>query len=125
GDRMFKIVHAASGAAAGSVGYWDKDWRGETVYEVGWMVLPEFQGRGIALAATAEAIERAAADGTHKWIHAFPNVENAASNAICRKLGFTLLGSQEFEYPKGSFMVCNDWRRDTLPPWQQRPSQAE
>jgi hypothetical protein len=31
----------------------------ERVYEVGWMVVPEFQGRGVAMAATAQAIELA------------------------------------------------------------------
>jgi hypothetical protein len=36
--------------------------------------------------------------------------QNAPSNAICRKLGFTLLEELEFEYPPGSFMRCNDWR---------------
>jgi RimJ/RimL family protein N-acetyltransferase len=112
GDRMFKIVDLATGAPVGSVGYWEKEWRDERVYEVGWMVLPEFQGRGIAVAATAQAIELARQDGKHASVHAFPHVENAASNAICRKLGFTLLGAQEFEYPKGHFMVCNDWQLD-------------
>ena len=112
GDRMFKIVDVASGGAVGSVGYWDKEWHDKNVYEVGWMVLPEFQGRGIAVAATAQAIELAHQDGKHAWMHAFPNVENAPSNAICRKLGFTLLGEQEFEYPKGHLMLCNDWQLD-------------
>jgi RimJ/RimL family protein N-acetyltransferase len=41
-----------------------------------------------------------------------PSVDNAPSNALCRKLGFTLLGPHEFEYPKGSWMQCNDWRLD-------------
>jgi hypothetical protein len=27
-------------------------------------------------------------------------------------VGFELLGDLEFEYPKGSFMRCNDWRYD-------------
>jgi RimJ/RimL family protein N-acetyltransferase len=44
GDRMFKIVEAASGAGVGSIGFWTKEWRDEQVYEVGWMVVPEFQG---------------------------------------------------------------------------------
>ena len=33
--RMFKIVDEASGEAVGSVGYWDREWNGETVYETG------------------------------------------------------------------------------------------
>ncbi|HYB27219.1 MAG TPA: GNAT family N-acetyltransferase [Solirubrobacteraceae bacterium] len=43
----------------GSVGFWTKEWREERIYEVGWMVVPEFQGRGIAVAVTAQAIELA------------------------------------------------------------------
>ena len=110
--HMFKVIEAESGEAAGSVGYWDKAWRDEGVYETGWMVLPAFQCRGIAVAATAEVIELARAERRHRYLHAFPSVENAASNAICRKLGFTLLGPHEFEYPKGHWMTCNDWRLD-------------
>ena len=112
GDRMFKIVDTASSAGVGSVGFWTREWRGGQVYEVGWMVVPEFQGRGIAVAATAQAIERARRDDRHRFMHAFPNVDNAASNAICVKLGFELLETCEFEFPKGHFMTCNDWRLD-------------
>ena len=110
GDRMFKIVDAASGAGVGSVGFWSKEWRDDQVYEVGWSVVPEFQGRGFAVAATTQAIELAKHDGRHRFMHAFPSVDNAASNAICRKLGFELLEACEFEYPKGHWMTCNDWR---------------
>jgi RimJ/RimL family protein N-acetyltransferase len=51
----------------------------------------------------------AAEERRHASIHAYPNVDNAPSNAICRKAGFTLLGPAEFEYPKGHWMTCNDW----------------
>ena len=110
---MFKVL--LDGEAVGSVGFWEREWRDEQVYEIGWSVLPEFQGRGIAGRATALAIKLAAADGRHRWLHAFPSVENAPSNGICRKLGFELLGDIEFEYPKGSLMRCNDWRFDLFP----------
>jgi RimJ/RimL family protein N-acetyltransferase len=109
-NRMFKIVDAATGAGAGSVGFWSKEWRDAQIYEIGWMVVPEFQGRGVAVAATGQAIELARRAGAHRFMHAFPNVDNAPSNAICRKLGFALLGPCEFEFPKGHFMTCNDWR---------------
>jgi RimJ/RimL family protein N-acetyltransferase len=72
----------------------------------------EYQGRGIAVAATARAIELARHADKHRFMHAFPSVENAPSNAICRKLAFGLLEACEFEYPKGRFMTCNDWRLD-------------
>src|SRR5512140_2739557 len=109
---MFKIVDVASGAGVCSVGFWTKERGDEQIYEVGWMVVPECQGRGIAVAATAQAIELARSVDKHGFMHAFPNVDNAASNAICRKLGFELLEAREFEFPKGHFMTCNDWRLD-------------
>lgn len=109
---LFKIVDQETSEGVGWVGYWDKTWRDQEVYEIGWAALPAFQGRGIARTATAQAIAAARAEQTHRFVHAFPSVANAPSNAICRKLGFTLLGEYDFEYPKGSFMRCNDWRLD-------------
>jgi RimJ/RimL family protein N-acetyltransferase len=112
GERMFKVV-TDDGEAVGSVGYWDNDHFDEPVYETGWFVLPAFQGRGIAAAATKQAIERAAAERRNRWMHAFPSVTNPASNAICRKLGFELVEEDmEFEYPKGHLLRVNDWRLD-------------
>jgi RimJ/RimL family protein N-acetyltransferase len=108
--RMFKIV--AGGEAVGWVGYWERDWRDQPVFEIGWAILPASQRRGIAGAATAQAIAVARNEGTRRYLHAFPSAENSPSNAICRKLGFTLLEECEFEYPPGSFMRCNDWRLD-------------
>jgi RimJ/RimL family protein N-acetyltransferase len=112
GDRMLKIIDLASGDSVGSVGFWTKEWHDEQVYEVGWMVVPEFQGRGVALTATAQAIELARRDDKHRFMHAFPSVENPPSNAICKKLGFELVEACEFEFPKGHLMTCNDWRLD-------------
>jgi RimJ/RimL family protein N-acetyltransferase len=112
GSGMFKIVDVVSGQGIGSVGFWEREWRGGTVYETGWSVIPAFQGRGIAVEATRQAIELARDTGKHRWIHAFPQVVNAPSNAICRKLGFELLGEEDFEYPAGNPIRCNDWRMD-------------
>jgi RimJ/RimL family protein N-acetyltransferase len=109
---LFKIVHEETGDGVGWVGYWDKTWREQEVYEIGWAVLPAFQGRGIAGTATSQAIALARSERKHRFLHAFPSVDNAPSNAICRKLGFTLVEEYEFEYPKGSFMQCHDWRID-------------
>jgi RimJ/RimL family protein N-acetyltransferase len=110
--RMFKIIDRATGEAVGSVGYWERTWRGEQVYEIGWSVIPAFQGRGLAGMATAKAIDSARSDRKRRFLHAFPSIDNAASNAICRKLGFRLVEECEFEFPPGNFMQCNDWRLD-------------
>lgn len=116
GGQMFKVVDSETGEAVGSIGYWEREDGDELVYETGWAVLPEFQGRGIATEATALVIEEARAQKKHRWLWAYPGVENGPSNAICRKLGFELVDSEDFEYPKGSgnIMRCNDWRLDLL-----------
>jgi len=111
-DRMFKIMLADTGEAVGSVGYWARRWNDEDVYEIGWSVLPAYQGRGIAAAATRLAIDAARAAGDRRLIYAYPSIENGPSNAICRKLGFDLQGDDEFEYPPGHVMRCNVWRFD-------------
>ena len=106
---MFVIEVGPGGDLAGSIGYWEKEWQGETVWETGWSIVPEFQGRGIATRAAALAVAAARHDGPHRSIHAFPSVDNGASNAICRRAGFTLRGEYDFEYPPGNVMRCNDW----------------
>ncbi|WP_349239348.1 GNAT family N-acetyltransferase [Streptomyces sp. CC224B] len=110
--RMYKILTADTGEAAGLVGCWETIHGGETVWEAGWGVLPEFQGRGIAVAATRLVAEEARGTGRHGSLHAFPAATNTASNAVCRKAGFTLVGSGDFEYPKGQWRRCNDWALD-------------
>lgn len=75
----------------------------------GSIVFPAFQGRGIATRATARCLRIAAAETGFQTIHAFPSVDNGASNAVCRKLGFEVLETAAFEYPEGHWMTCNDW----------------
>ena len=109
--QMFRIdLPAAPGA--GSVGYWEREWRGATVYEMGWQVLSEFQGRGVAATAVRAAARHAARHGRRRFAHAYPKVAHAASNAVCRKAGFELLGEVDFEYPKGTPIRSCDWRLD-------------
>jgi RimJ/RimL family protein N-acetyltransferase len=110
--RMFKIVDDASGDGVGSVGYWPHRWHDQDVYEMGSSVLPAFQGRGIAVAGTTQAVAVARTEQMRRFLHAFPSVANAPSNAICRKVGFELVAACDFEYPPGHVMRCNDWRLD-------------
>jgi RimJ/RimL family protein N-acetyltransferase len=106
---MFTVV-LPDGQRAGIIGYWERTWRDEPVYETGWSVMPGFQGRGIATTAARAVAEQARAQHRRRYLHAFPGAGHPASNAICRKAGFTLLGETDFEYPPGTVMRCNDWR---------------
>jgi RimJ/RimL family protein N-acetyltransferase len=96
---------------AGTVSLWshedDDDEAG--LSEIGWMVLPEYQGQGLAKRAVRALLERARDDGRWGVVHSFPGVTNAASNALCRSLGFTLVGEVYFA---GRPLHTNHWRID-------------
>ena len=111
---IFVITIGSEKALTGTVGYWERDWDGQKAWETGWSVLPEFQGQGIATAATTLLVEWVTKLRRHRYLLAFPSVDNHPSNAICRKLSFDLLGESKYEYPRGSgsFMHCNNWRLD-------------
>lgn len=108
GAWIYKVVR--DGLAVGSVVFWEREWRGEPVYEMGWSILREFQGQGLGTEAVRLAVDRARSLRDRRSVHAFPSADNAPSNAICRKAGFTLVGPCDFEYPKGRPMTANDWR---------------
>ena len=112
--RMFVILVGDGKVAAGSVGYWEIEWGEQLVWETGWSVIPEFQGQGIAAKGTVAVVEQARAERKHRFIHAFPSIENGASNGVCRKAGFTLQREVEFEDRKvpGNFLRVNDWSLD-------------
>jgi RimJ/RimL family protein N-acetyltransferase len=102
----------APGDTVGSIGFWERAWRDGTVWETGWAMWPEFQGRGLAAEAARAVVGAARAAGRNQYLHAFPGVDHPASNSVCRKAGFELLGPVEFEYPKGHWITSNDWRVD-------------
>ena len=112
GDGAMFVIENSRGEHLGSIGFWTREWRGERVYETGWAVLPEFQGRGVASAAARLVIQRAAAAGGATQLHAYPRVDHPASNATCRKAGFRLVGEVDFEYPRGNPIRSNDWMVD-------------
>jgi len=105
--RMFTI--RVGGEKAGNIGYWIRPLGDAAVLETGWMVLPEFQGRGIATEAALRLIAVLREDVGSGVVHAYPSVSHPASNAVCRKAGFTRLGPVELEFPAGRLMWVNDW----------------
>ncbi|HVY51603.1 MAG TPA: GNAT family protein [Devosia sp.] len=103
---------ASAGETVGAVVYWEREEAGETVYEAGWELLPRMQGRGVGTAATAAMLSRLQPLARHGYVYATPTPDNAASNGICRKLGFTLIGTADVEYPQGTVSPHNIWRLD-------------
>jgi RimJ/RimL family protein N-acetyltransferase len=97
-----------SRTAAGTICVWSHTWRGESINEIGWMVLSSFQGRGLAGQAVRSVLDRARSEGRWDVIHAFPGTTNVPSNAICRRAGFSLVEQCDFEYA-GRTLRCNHW----------------
>lgn len=109
-DRVwyFAVELVPEGEVVGSICLWsDRTEKGHRS-EAGWAILREHQGRGFATEALRLLIARAADDGRWGDIHAFPGVSNGASNAVCRKGGFTNIGEETVEYA-GRRLRCNHW----------------
>jgi len=109
--RMYKIVADDSGEVLGTIGIWKIDWKSPQAYEMGWIVLPEHQGKGVATQAAGLIISQARSDPEVHSVHAFPAVTNPASNAVARKIGMQNQGEFDNEGFAG-VLRCNDWRID-------------
>ncbi|MFE6965344.1 GNAT family N-acetyltransferase [Agromyces sp. NPDC057679] len=106
--QQFRITIAGHPEGVGIVGYWQHEWRGAPALESGWSVESAYRGRGIAPAAVRLMLEAARSAGETLPVHAYPSIDNPASNAVCRKAGFTLLGEEDFEVG-GGVLRTNDW----------------
>lgn len=106
--HMFKVAAANSDELLGTIGIWKIDWKGRRAYEMGWFVLPEHQGKGIATEAARLIISQARSDPEIGCVYAFPAVANAASNAIARKIGMRNQGEFDNEGFAG-VLRCNEW----------------
>ncbi|MBL8596874.1 MAG: GNAT family N-acetyltransferase [Devosia sp.] len=111
--EMLRI--AADGEIVGSICYWETERDGAPAYETGWEVLPAHHGRGLGVAAARALLDRLRPLARHRYVFAFPTPDNPASNGICRKLGFELLGVEDTEYPTGVWSPHNVWRLDLRP----------
>lgn len=78
----------APDVVAGHVTIWSRDTDDGPVSEIGWMVLPGFQGRGLGRRAARTLLAQARDEDRWGTVHAFPATGNGPSNGICRSLGF-------------------------------------
>ncbi|GAA4372476.1 GNAT family N-acetyltransferase [Agromyces bauzanensis] len=106
---QFRIEIPGHTEGVGVIGYWQREHHGEPVLEAGWSVEEAYRGQGIAPAAVAAMLERARAAGETLPVYAYPRVDNPASNAVCRKAGFTLVGEEDFEVKPGLVLHASVW----------------
>jgi len=107
-DPWWFVIVTQHDESAGEIGIWETEHDGSVVHETGWMLLAAFHGRGLATAALGLLLDRARAEPRFEQLHAFPGVSNPASNALCRKFGFELLGEEDGGYRDAKLRV-NHW----------------
>ncbi|MFF8994796.1 GNAT family N-acetyltransferase [Streptomyces sp. NPDC014983] len=115
--RMIVPDPARPEVVAGTVTLWAHDTGAGPLSEIGWMVLPEFQGRGLARRAVVALLEQARDQDRWGVVHAFPATADAPSNGICRSVGFRFLAEMDTEFA-GRTLRTNHWvvdpRRDLV-----------
>ncbi len=80
--------------------------------ELGYWLLPEFQGRGLASEAITAMINYGFAGMSLHRIEAEVETENTASSVLLRKLGFTLEGiKKECEFINERFVDLETWAK--------------
>ena len=104
GFGMWALEHRETGAFIGRCGPWCPD--GWPDQEIGWMVMPEAEGKGFALEAASAA--RAYAYDTLKWPTAISLIapDNTRSQALAKRLGAVL--EKPFQHP--DFGQMDIWR---------------
>lgn len=109
---IYKIIpDEADGNPAGTVVIWQHHEHGAPINEIGWMVLPPYQGRGLGTEAVRAILDKARAERRWEVVHAFPPVSNAPSNAMCQKMGFEKIETRDYKFRDRS-LRCNHWRLD-------------
>lgn len=91
-SRRFAIVDDVDGAFCGTVGF--KDWdRAAHTAELSYELAADRRGRGAMSAIAAAVVDHGFEVMQLRTIRALVNVENAASNRLLEKLGFTRTGT--------------------------------
>ncbi|MGI5439075.1 GNAT family N-acetyltransferase [Streptomyces shenzhenensis] len=101
----------APDVVAGSVTIWSHEADDGPLSEIGWMILPPFQGRGLGKRAARTLLERARDEDRWGIVHAFPATSNGASNGICRSLGFRFIAEQDITFAD-RVLRTNHWSID-------------
>jgi RimJ/RimL family protein N-acetyltransferase len=114
GDLFFTIVPDGRDDPVGIIAIWRTEWNSETVYELGAMLIPDFQARGIAVQAFDLILPYVLEKGITR-LDSFPAVANRSSNAVLAKLGFTRQQECDLDYG-GRPLRCVHWVRDLTGP---------
>jgi RimJ/RimL family protein N-acetyltransferase len=117
GFAMFSVIEKASGRWIGRIGPWQPEgWPGT---EVGWGIVRDRCGLGLATEAAAATIDWAFAElGWTEVIHTI-DVDNVASQVVARKLGSRNRGRGQLPAPYQA-LVIDVWGQSKAE-WVARP----
>lgn len=115
GDWYRTIVPDGAHRPVGVVAIWRWRWRGEMIAELGVMLTPDGQRKGIAFEAASLLIGEVRAVEELRELHGFTAVGNAAADSVGRRLGFVLDGVVDLDY-EGEALRCNHWIMDVPQP---------
>ncbi|WP_430868858.1 GNAT family N-acetyltransferase [Demequina aurantiaca] len=107
--QQFRVTIPGHPEGVGMVGFWTPDPQVPDELECGWSVEAGFRGRAIAPSAAIALIDWLRERGHTGVLRAFPSVTNGASNAVCQKAGFTLVGTTTDPAVGAGETVLNDW----------------
>ena len=102
----------------GTVCIWEGYWEQHSlpIVEMGWGVLPKYQGRGFATQAVRLLLQLVEQDSDRRWgtvIHAFTSLDNGPSNSLCRRCNFRCMGESAVDYD-GRPLVTNHYEYDVM-----------
>ncbi|MES2339083.1 MAG: GNAT family N-acetyltransferase [Pseudomonadota bacterium] len=114
--RGWTMIDRASGAVVGTLGAHESK---PQVVEIGYLVLRRFWGQGLAHEGVSRLIELLFETEGHRRIWADTDPDNAGSNALLQRLGFTREGHLRAEWEthigvRDSYiwgLLRDEWRR--------------
>lgn len=94
GYGMWIILDKVTGKVIGRAGLEEREIEGEVYTELGYVLHPSYQGKGIAFEICQEILSYAQHGLYMEEIYGFTHLDNIASQRLLRKLGFEFQGEK-------------------------------
>jgi putative acetyltransferase len=112
-DETWALVHRESGKVIGSVGLHRKTTlQGDTGRELGYVLSPDFEGRGLMTEACLEVLRFAFEDLAEPFVTVNHFLDNAKSRRVIEKCGFVYQGEIDYVTHDGFVRRSRHYRID-------------
>jgi RimJ/RimL family protein N-acetyltransferase len=110
GDLFYAILRDDDPQPVGLIAVWRSEWEGTPIHEIGLMLVPGHQSRGLAAEAVRELVPRAREHGVGR-LHAFIAVTNEAGQIAADRAEFHRIADCDMSYHDRPIR-CAHWIRD-------------